>query len=125
MPLERADYHGALSKIEYWLLQLRDRPGLLTLCKDDIDVILFGHTHVPVAIAENGFVVVNCGTTTGLNSSTSSFRNNIQRLTVYDNLSVDVQEFNWDGLHFVGGQLSATFRRGMARGKVIGTKRWG
>jgi 3',5'-cyclic AMP phosphodiesterase CpdA len=125
MPLERADYKGALSRFDYWLLQLRDRPGLLTLCKDDIDIMLFGHTHVPLAVAENGFVMVNCGTTTGLLGGTGGLRNNIQRLTVYDDLSVDVQQFNWDGLRFVGGPRSAPFRRGGATGNVVGAKRWG
>lgn len=122
MPLDREEYQGALGAIDYWNLQLRDRPGLLGLCKDDIDLMLFGHTHVPLTLAWNGFLMVNCGTTTGLGGWNGV--NNLQRLTIYDDLSVDVQPFNWNGLKFVA-QSSRRYARGVAPPGVLGSGRWG
>ena len=114
--------NGALGSIDYWNLHLRDRPGLWQLCKDDIDLMLFGHTHVPLKVAWNGFLMVNCGTTTGLGGWMNV--NNLQRLTIYDDLSVDVQPFNWNGLRFVD-QPSVRYKRGVAPANVLGSGRWG
>ena len=73
-------------------------------------------------VAWNGFLMVNCGTTTGLGGWMNV--NNLQRLTIYDDLSVDVQPFNWNGLRFVD-QPSVRYKRGVAPANVLGSGRWG
>ena len=122
-PIERAQFLGSVGRIEYFELQLFDRSSLLQECKNDIDIMLFGHTHVPVNIAWNGFLMVSCGTTSGLGGWKGD--NILQRLTIYDDQRVNVQPFRWNGLRFVPQPRSVRYRRGAAVGPVVGSGRWG
>jgi hypothetical protein len=84
--------------------------------------MLLGHTHVTLDLAWIGFLMVNCGTTTGLGGWKGV--NNFQRMTIYDDLSIDVQSFNWNGLRFVAQQRSARYVRGFAPAGALGRNRW-
>lgn len=62
-PLPYLSYAGDLSRRDGRLLELTNSLDLLTTCKNDVDVFLFGHTHAATARTFEGFVMVDAGTT--------------------------------------------------------------
>lgn len=122
-PLKKSEYQGHLNHTEYCLMTLDGRDRLLNECHKDIDIFLFGHTHVPRALASDGFVMVNAGSATGLQKKNAS-PNNLQCLRIHDDLTLEVESFFWNGTRFYPSH-SVRFQQRAASGNVGGYRAWG
>jgi 3',5'-cyclic AMP phosphodiesterase CpdA len=124
-PLPYHEYGGSLSRRDARSLELTNALPLLNLCKDDVDILLFGHTHVATVKSFEGFITIDAGTTLarlGPNQTTCT-------LHVIDLLgrdTVQVESFHWiRGAFGSQGYSPITFRRGSVTTPVLGHGRWG
>jgi len=61
-PLPYHEYGGSLSRRDARSLELTNALPLLDLCKDDVDILLFGHTHIATVKSFRGFIAIDGGT---------------------------------------------------------------
>lgn len=124
-PLPYSAYDLSLTRREGRQLELTNAQNLLSACKDDIDVFLFGHTHIPTRQVYDGFVMLDGGTTLG-STFWTWFPANLNLLRIVDSDTIDVQSLSWVRTHFSShGTKVTTFRRGAGSSTSLGRGRWG
>ena len=80
---------------------LEEGPRLLELCRGNIDFIMHGHEHLPVAFPEekSGCFVVSAGSTSEWQSGRSG-RNSFHSIVILGRRA-NVQQYDWTGARFV------------------------
>lgn len=122
-PLPLLEYNHAISANDYLQLQLINADPLLHCCKDNVDMLLFGHTHIPVARAYQGFLTINAGAALSIHGS--PFNANFHMIRILDCDTVEVETFYWLGTSFSSsGSKPITFKRGTGS-TARGYGRWG
>ena len=110
-PLLLGDYGGKLNMHEYHSLRLTNLNDLLDTCEDNIDVFLFGHTHVPLASASDGFVMINAGA--ALSNAALLGNANYHLINIKDRDNIEVATYYWDGrVSFTKPGSPTCFKRG-------------
>jgi 3',5'-cyclic AMP phosphodiesterase CpdA len=123
-PLPPHAYGGLLSRRDARSLELTNAVDLLRLCKDDLDVLLFGHTHVATAKSFEGFVTIDAGTT--MARTRRSEPCTLHVIDLLDKDTIVVQPLHWiKGAFTSQGYHPITFRRGYTTSPVLGSGRWG
>ena len=122
-PLPLHEYNNAISANDYSQLQLINADQLLYYCRKDVDMILFGHTHLPVARAYDGFLTINAGATLSIYGS--PFLANFHMIRITNPDTVEVETFFWQRPSFSSlGSKPLTFKRGSGSASK-GYGRWG
>ncbi len=91
-------YWGRLRWWEHLELRLRNRPGLMRVCRNEIDILLFGHSHCPTFQARGGPIMIDAGSTLGTITVASPPDAQFQRILVQDPRTVQVEGYVWDGI---------------------------
>lgn len=107
-PLERDKYNGALSRREFDELQLLNYPALRDVCANEIDIFLFGHTHVSLPETQDGFVMLDAGTTLADNDKLS-----LNIIRILDRRRIEVTPCFWNSTNseFERGRSVFSFDR--------------
>lgn len=124
-PVQQLTYDGLLAPWWYQRLELKNRDQLLDICKEDIDMFLFGHMHVPLPIADDGFIMIDAGSAIALPPRTSVPSCTIQVIRVEDSNSVMVEthSYSWSAGDFLPAG-SRSFRKRSAAPGVRARARW-
>jgi 3',5'-cyclic AMP phosphodiesterase CpdA len=124
-PLPVSAYGGAFLPFDYKKhVELVNAQNLVKVCGGNIDMFLFGHTHIPTGQAFDGFVMINAGPTLAIPPPTSWFLPNFQMIRILDRDAIEVQTFYWVMGRFSSlGCKPITFRRGVDAG-AIGRGGW-
>jgi hypothetical protein len=123
-PLHQIAYDGPLPPGRHWGLRLKNSDRLFRACGNDIDMFLFGHTHTPMPIAAEGFVMIDGGTTLAEAPSVKLPSPGFQVIDIVDRDTIRVESYSWFQTAFVTAG-SRSFRRGADTRSGIGTGRWG
>ena len=122
-PLLLGDYGGKLNMNEYHSLRLTNINDLLDVCKENIDVFLFGHTHVPLACASDGFVMINAGA--ALSNDPLLGNANYHLINIKDRDNIEVATYCWDGrVSFTQQGTPTSFKRGARTFRGRGYGMW-
>jgi predicted phosphodiesterase len=124
-PVRQLTYDGLLTPWWYRRLELKNRNPLLDACKEDIDMFLFGHTHVPLPVADEGFIMADAGSAMAVPPHTSLPSCTIQVIRIEDSSSVTVEthSYSWSAGDFLPAG-SRSFRKGAAAPQVRAKARW-
>jgi hypothetical protein len=96
-PLPATSYWGRLGWFEDRFLRLLDRAHLIDICKGEIDLFLFGHSHLPCIQVHRGHVMIDCGSTLATSTVASPPDAQFQKITVNDSGIIEVISYVFDG----------------------------
>lgn len=125
-PVLQLTYDGLLTPWWYSQLELKNPDPLLDACKEDIDMFLFGHTHVPLPVAHDGFIMLDAGSAMALPPRTSLPACTIQVIRVSDDarlVTVETHSYSWTASDFLPAG-SRSFAKGSASSSVRARARW-
>jgi 3',5'-cyclic AMP phosphodiesterase CpdA len=125
-PVRQLVYDGLLSPWWYSRLELKNRDRLLDVCRNDVDMFLFGHTHAPMPIADDGYIMLDGGSALALPPVGSVPYSTIQAIRFTDRnlVTVETYSFDWGAGDFLPTG-SRSFRRGAARSNARAAAKWG
>jgi 3',5'-cyclic AMP phosphodiesterase CpdA len=95
-PLPRSAYGVRLGLFEYLLNRLINWPNVIDTCKGEIDLLLFGHSHVPVLTVIEGMIAVDAGSTLACDSANSPVDAQFQLIQIHDQRTIEVISHRWD-----------------------------
>jgi predicted phosphodiesterase len=115
-PLDLAAYQGRLSSIVHFFLLLRNWRSLIWDCRRNVDLFLFGHSHIPNVVALAGSVFIDCGSTLATSWYGPPLDAQFQKISTENQQQIKVESFKWrDDLDRFTISQEATFSKSPSR----------